>query len=108
MPPCQEQKITPHPITAKSPASMMSTDCKWLPIANVCFGCILKWFGQKISSTLKGKLTILLFSSTSVDILQNSESDEGEFSKDYLSLSDSSDDYIEETLGETGDSENKR
>jgi hypothetical protein len=50
----------------------------------------------------------LLFSSTSVDILQNSESDEGEFSKDYLSLSDSSDDYIEETLGETGDSENKR
>ena len=44
-----------------------------------------------------------------VDILQNSESDEGEFSKDYLSL-DSSDDYVEAAWSESenGDSENKR
>lgn len=45
-----------------------------------------------------------------VNILQNSESDEGEFSKDYLPLSDSSDDHIEEALSESesGDSENQR
>ena len=49
MPPCQEQKITPHPITAKSPASMMSTDCKWLPIANVWLGCSLKRFWGHIT-----------------------------------------------------------
>ena len=45
-----------------------------------------------------------------VVILQNSESDEGEFSKDYLSLSDSSDDFLDEALSESesSDSENER
>lgn len=43
-----------------------------------------------------------------VDIIPNSKSDEGEFSKGYLSLSYSSDDCIEETLGESHDSENER
>lgn len=43
-----------------------------------------------------------------VDILQTSEYDEGEFSKDHLSLSDSSDDY-EEALrqSQSGDSKTK-
>lgn len=47
-----------------------------------------------------------------VDTLQSSESDEGEFSKEYLSLSDSSDDFFDEALreseSESGDSENER
>ena len=42
-----------------------------------------------------------------VDILQNSDSDEGEFDQEYVSLSDSSDnDYVDEALNESDDSDN--
>jgi hypothetical protein len=45
-----------------------------------------------------------------VDTLQNSESDEETLCKDYLSLSDSSDNYTVEALSESesSDSENER
>ena len=45
-----------------------------------------------------------------VEILQNSESEEGKFSKDNLSLSDSGEDCIDLALSESesGDSENQR
>jgi hypothetical protein len=44
------------------------------------------------------------------DILQNSASDEGAFSKEFLSLSDLSDNFLDEALSksESGDSENER